>query len=52
MGVETIVTVDFVAVDSGTEVRLTHEGFPVEEIKAAHVEGWGPCMDSFARLFA
>jgi uncharacterized protein YndB with AHSA1/START domain len=52
MGVDTIVTVDFVAVDGGTEVRLVHEGFPVEELKVAHEQGWGPCMDAFGRLFA
>ncbi|GMV04015.1 MAG: hypothetical protein AMXMBFR53_02960 [Gemmatimonadota bacterium] len=44
MGVETLVTVDFVPVDGSTEVRLTHAGFPTEEARAGHDEGWTLCL--------
>ena len=52
MGVETLVTVDFVPVDGGTEVRLVHDGFPNSEAKDAHGEGWPACLDRFTKLFA
>lgn len=41
---DTLVTVEFNEVEGGTEVVLVHEGFPVEEAKAGHDEGWVACM--------
>ena len=52
MNVETVVTVEFVSVEGGTEVRLTHEGFPSEEAKAAHLQGWTPCVERLAQQLA
>lgn len=52
MDVETVVTVEFTAVDGGTEVRLTHEGFPAAEAKQGHDEGWVLCLDRLEALFA
>lgn len=41
---ETVVTVEFNEVDGGTEIVLTHEGFPVKEARAGHDEGWIACL--------
>ena len=51
MGVETLVTVEFTEVEGGTEVRLTHEGFPVEEARTGHSEGWNACLERLVSLF-
>lgn len=48
---ETLVTVEFNEVDGGTEVVLRHEGFPVEEARKGHEEGWNACLDNFEGLF-
>jgi len=40
-----VVTVEFVEVTGGTEVRLTHEGFPSEESAGRHEQGWTSCFD-------
>lgn len=48
---ETVVTVEFSEVDGGTRVDLVHEGFPVEEARKGHEEGWGACMAHFLGLF-
>ncbi|NNF12281.1 MAG: SRPBCC domain-containing protein [Gemmatimonadetes bacterium] len=48
---ETIVTVEFTEVDGGTQVTLVHEGFPAEEDRAGHEEGWGACMAHFVAIF-
>lgn len=50
MGVETIVTVAFTEVDGGTQVTLTHEGFPAVEPKVGHEEGWTVCLERLASL--
>lgn len=48
---ETVVTVEFREVDGGTEVTLVHEGFPAEEARTGHEEGWTACFDLFAGMF-
>ena len=45
MNVDTLVTVEFTEIDGGTEVRLTHEGFPAAEPKTGHEEGWTACLE-------
>lgn len=50
MGVETLVTVEFEAVEGGTEIRLTHEGFPTDEARTGHLEGWTACAERLATL--
>jgi glutathione S-transferase len=39
-GVETLVEVDFLARDDGTELRLRHSGFPAAAARDAHAVGW------------
>ena len=48
---ETVVTVEFSPVDGGTEVVLVHDGFPAEEARQGHEEGWGACLMHFETLF-
>ncbi len=40
----TRVRVDFLPVDGGTEVVLTHEGLPSEESAENHRDGWGAIL--------
>jgi uncharacterized protein YndB with AHSA1/START domain/predicted enzyme related to lactoylglutathione lyase len=43
--VASVVTVEFVEVSGGTEVRLTHQGFPSGESAGRHEFGWNACLD-------
>ncbi len=52
MKVETLVTVEFVPVEGGTEIRLTHEGFPAAADRAGHEEGWTICVGRLAEMVA
>jgi len=49
----TRVTIDFVAIsDSETEMTLTHEGFPDNEMRDSHYEGWEGCLSRLAAAFS
>jgi len=50
MKAETVVTVEFVPVEGGTEIRLTHEGFPTTDDRDGHEEGWQICVGRIADL--
>jgi uncharacterized protein YndB with AHSA1/START domain len=41
----THVTIEFKAVDGGTEVVLVHEGLPSEESVTNHTDGWGTILE-------
>lgn len=45
---ETIVTIDFLEREGGTEVRLTHEGLPSSESAQNHELGWTGCLEGLA----
>ena len=45
MHTESLVTVEFVPVDGGTEIRLTHQGFPAPSDMEGHEVGWRMCLD-------
>jgi len=47
---ETLVTVEFVPARGGTEVRLTHGGFPTSADRDGHAEGWKICLVRLAEL--
>lgn len=42
---ETVVTVELREVERGTELVLTHEGFPAAEARDGHEEGWASCLN-------
>jgi uncharacterized protein YndB with AHSA1/START domain len=47
---DTQVTVDFIEQKDGTEVQITHEGFPDEEIRERHNYGWTGSLDKLEKL--
>ena len=47
---ETLVTVDFREVDSGTEVTLVHEQLPSEPTRDIHQQGWTGLLDNLDAL--
>lgn len=49
---ETLVTVEFVEVPEGTQVRLTHSGFPGQESTDGHGQGWASCLDRLETILA
>jgi len=49
---ETLVTVTFRDVDSGTEIHLVHEGFTSDQSLAAHKSGWEGSFHKLEGLFA
>ncbi len=44
-GIETLVTVEFIEKDKGTELVLTHQRFGSEEMRLDHSKGWMGCFD-------
>jgi len=47
---ETLVTVEFSVQAGGTLVQLTHEGFPSEEVREQHNQGWTASFDKLEKL--
>ena len=47
--VASVVTLDLVEKDGGTEVQITHEGLPSAESAGRHEDGWNGCLDNLER---
>lgn len=48
-GVKTLVTIELLEKDGGTEVVLTHDRLPSREKRQAHESGWGRALDVLAQ---
>ena len=44
-GHETVVTIEFLERDGGTELRLTQERFESQELRDRHQQGWSSSLD-------
>jgi uncharacterized protein YndB with AHSA1/START domain len=49
---ESMVTVEFNAIEAGTEMLLTHERFADHDARNRHLQGWTGCLARLDRLFA
>jgi len=49
-GVETLVSIEFRAVKGGTELVITHSGFPDETLAGEHRKGWLAGLDALAAM--
>ena len=49
-GTQTLIEIDFVEKDGGTELRMKHSGFPSETLRDAHVHGWRSCFNKLNDL--
>jgi uncharacterized protein YndB with AHSA1/START domain len=50
-GAETVVTIELTPSGSGTQLRLTHAGFPDEESRKAHDQGWTHVLEQLDKTF-
>ncbi len=46
--VTSVVTVDLIEKNGGTEVQITHDGLPSAEHAGRHEHGWNGCLDKLA----
>ncbi|MGM9486823.1 SRPBCC domain-containing protein [Ideonella sp. YS5] len=44
-GMQTLIEIDLVERDGGTELRMLHTGFPSAELRDNHVHGWSSCFN-------
>ncbi len=49
---ESLITVEFRAVDEGTEVAMVHSGLPTEELVKEHEGGWTSCLNRLEKIYA
>jgi Activator of Hsp90 ATPase homolog 1-like protein. len=47
-----IVTVEFLDRDGGTEIRLTHEKLPNEASRDDHTQGWNSVLDKLEKFLS
>jgi glutathione S-transferase len=48
--VQTLIEIEFAAKDGGTELRMTHSGFPSADARDSHQHGWGSCFNRLVDL--
>jgi uncharacterized protein YndB with AHSA1/START domain len=48
---ETVITISLTPVENGTLLRLTHIGFPNEELREAHEAGWPIFLAEMEKAF-
>jgi uncharacterized protein YndB with AHSA1/START domain len=48
---ESLITVEFAAVNEGTQVTMVHSGLPTEESVRNHEGGWTSCLDRLEALY-
>jgi uncharacterized protein YndB with AHSA1/START domain len=47
----TLITVEFKKLGDNTEVTMTHDLFPSEEVMEAHNQGWVSCLNRLENVF-
>jgi len=50
-GAETVITVNFVPNGRGTRLRLTHAGFPDDELMRRHEQAWPIVLDQLDKAY-
>ncbi len=49
---DSLVTIELRAIDTGTELTLTHEQFANEATRDHHQQGWEGCLEKLSRFIA
>lgn len=49
---ESLITVEFAAVEGGAEITMTHSGLPDAESANEHEGGWTSCLNRLVRLYS
>jgi len=49
-GMQTLIEIDFVARDGGTEIQMRHSGFPAEAARNGHGQGWNSVFNRLTDL--